>query len=213
MREFVTLPNVLTSASLTAGFLAVLLAPSNLGLVAALVGSAALLDALDGAAARRGAGCSDFGTTLDSLADLVSFGVAPALALYLAQLHRWPVVGFVICVGFLLAGAWRLARFPLVKHATTFVGLPIPPAGVILVLLAVWTPPIAVTLLLALVLSGLMISKVPFPTLPNAANGTRSRVRHTAHRRLTRRATRSAPALPRAPRRAGRRPRRALRVR
>ena len=224
MREYVTLPNVLTSASLGAGFLAVLVAPTNVGAAAALVGSAAVLDFLDGAAARRGAGGSDFGMNLDSLADLVSFGAAPALALYHASFRAWPVVGFFVCFAFVLAGTWRLARFPLVKQATTFVGLPIPLAGVLLVLLAAWTPPILLALLVTLGLSALMVSRLPFPTLPMFANGTRSRVRHTAHRtrlrvrhtthrRLTRRTTRSGLSVPTPQRRARRRPRRVLRVR
>ena len=85
MKEYVTLANALTSGNLVAGFFAVLLIfRGEYYPAAGLIALAALFDALDGAAARRSEnGNEAFGTNLDSLADVVSFGAAPALALYM----------------------------------------------------------------------------------------------------------------------------------
>lgn len=172
MRELVTLPNVITCGNLTAGFLALLALRDSFVLAAALIVLAAVLDILDGTIARSSAGESAFGANLDSLADLVSFGVVPAMALFLAALQSLPVAGIVACVGYLVCGAWRLARFPLLKNGRCFLGLPIPLAGVVVMLLAPWGPPPVLTLLATVVLSALMVSTVPFPTLASACRGT-----------------------------------------
>ena len=166
MRAFVNTANLITSASLAAGFLATMLAADGrLNRAAAAVGAAAILDLVDGPVARRTSVSQRFGCNLDSLADLVAFGVAPALMLYRGVLHTVPVVGTGACLVFLLAGAWRLARFPLVKDHHRFVGMPIPPAGVIAAAAATLAPPTALTLVLTLVLALLMVSAIPFPTL------------------------------------------------
>ena len=92
--KFSPLPTVITCGNLSAGFLAVLLAvQGKLVQAAALVLAAAVLDLVDGAVARASDTDGDFGVNLDSLADLVSFGVAPAVALYLSSLHALPVMG------------------------------------------------------------------------------------------------------------------------
>lgn len=142
---------------------------------AALVLVAAGLDLLDGAVARRSASDGEFGGNLDSLADLVSFGVAPALALYLSSLHALPVTGVAVCLFYVVCGALRLARFPLVKSPDLFVGLPIPPAGVMLAILSVPDFPQAFVLVSVLLLSVLMISEFPFFKLPNIKLSGRSR--------------------------------------
>lgn len=167
-----TLPSLITCGNLTAGFLALLVIRDHLVLAAALIVLAAVLDYLDGRVARMNAGESDFGANLDSLADLVSFGVVPAMAMFLASLQELPVVGLVGAIGYLVCGAWRLARFPLLKNRHCFIGLPIPLAGVALMLLAPWSPPPWPTLLTTAVLSALMVSTVRFPTLGSACRGT-----------------------------------------
>jgi CDP-diacylglycerol--serine O-phosphatidyltransferase len=72
---------------------------------------AAILDVLDGRLARFLGSASSFGAELDSLSDLVSFGVAPAILLYLHSLHQWKGMGWAICLFFVVCGALRLARF------------------------------------------------------------------------------------------------------
>ena len=166
MRPFVNAATLITSASLATGFVAmVLAAEGRLRAAAAAVVVAALLDAADGVVARRMSVAGRFGSHLDSLADLVAFGVAPALMLERGVLHAVPVLGMAVCLAFLLAGAWRLARFPLVEDRDRFVGLPIPPAGVIVAAVAALAVPAGAAVAVTVVLSLLMVSTVPFPTL------------------------------------------------
>jgi CDP-diacylglycerol--serine O-phosphatidyltransferase len=179
MKEYVKLPNLLTSGSLAAGFLAMVLIfqdnllpifQNNLLGAAGLVALAAVLDILDGPVARRVGTEGTFGTNLDSLADLVSFGAAPALALYWGSLYELPVVGITACLVFLVCGAWRLARFSICKNPLYFVGCPIPAAGLLVALLAVLRPHPLLALPVALALSVLMVSTHPFPTLSGLRN-------------------------------------------
>jgi CDP-diacylglycerol---serine O-phosphatidyltransferase len=179
MKEYVKLPNLLTSGSLAAGFLAMVLIfqdnllpifQNNLLGAAGLVALAAVLDILDGPVARRVGTEGTFGTNLDSLADLVSFGAAPALALYWGSLYELPVVGITVCLVFLVCGAWRLARFSICKNPLYFVGCPIPAAGLLVALLAVLRPHPLLALPVALALSVLMVSTHPFPTLSGLRN-------------------------------------------
>jgi CDP-diacylglycerol---serine O-phosphatidyltransferase len=174
VREFVNAANVITTGCLSAGFAALMLAADGkLGPAAAAVGVAAVLDSIDGIVARRLSVCGPFGCQLDSLADLVAFGAAPALMLHHGALQGVPVLGPGACMAFVLAGAWRLARFPLVADGDRFVGLPIPPAGLIAAAAALAAPVllgVAVTFALAL----LMVSATPFPTLAGLVRRARA---------------------------------------
>jgi CDP-diacylglycerol--serine O-phosphatidyltransferase len=95
-RHFLTPANAITSAGLAAGFLGLLAIIDAQILQATIwVILAAVLDSLDGAVARRRSGDHTFGANLDSLPDMVSFGVVPAMALHLGPLHAgWPPVCF-----------------------------------------------------------------------------------------------------------------------
>jgi CDP-diacylglycerol---serine O-phosphatidyltransferase len=171
MNAYVSPANLITSGNLLAGFLALILAGQGEFVWAAgCVGVAAVLDWVDGFVARRSRAESEFGAQLDSLADLVSFGVAPAITIYLSVLEAVPVAGIGACLGFVLCGAWRLARFSLAcDSGGFFVGLPIPVAGVIVAALATWGPPAGLALAVTLLLTLLMVSALPFPTLPQLA--------------------------------------------
>ena len=160
------LPHLATCGNLASGFLAVLFAASgDFFHAAAFVLAAAISDLLDGAIARNGDdGLSEFGKNLDSLADVVSFGAAPAFAAYVAVLHVPPVAGIAGCLAFFVCGALRLARFPLVGRPDRFVGLPIPPAGLFVAALAALGPPPLIVLAALAATSVLMVSTVPFPT-------------------------------------------------
>ena len=165
-KDLVTPANAITTGNLVAGFLAlVVAAEGRLALAAILIGVAATCDALDGLVARRTKSECMFGGRLDSLADLISFGAAPAMMLYAGDLRALPVAGLAACVAFFVCGAWRLARFSLVENRHHFVGLPIPPAGVIAMVLALSAAPALVVAVIATVLAALMISTIPFPTL------------------------------------------------
>jgi len=106
---------------------------------------AAILDGLDGRIARALQGTSRFGAELDSLADFVDFGVAPALVLYLWSLHEHSSIGWFAALIFAIAGALRLARFNVmiddpnkpVWSGNFFVGMPAP-AGAMMVMLPLY---------------------------------------------------------------------------
>jgi len=171
VREYLSPANLMTSGHLVAGFLALILAAQGeFAWAAGCVGVAAVLDSVDGLVARRSRAESEFGAQLDSLADLVSFGVAPAITVYLGVLEAVPVAGIGACLGFVLCGAWRLARFSLAGTSRrSFAGLPIPPAGLIVVGLATLDPPAGLALAVTLVVTLLMVSALPFPTLSGLA--------------------------------------------
>lgn len=133
---YYVLPNLFTTASMFSGFLAILWAISGkffLSAVAILV--SCIFDGLDGKIARLTKANSDFGIQMDSLADLVAFGMAPAIVVYLWQLNVFGRLGIAISFMFLACGALRLARFNLIamrKDAYDpkfFMGLPIPAAA------------------------------------------------------------------------------------
>ena len=167
MSRRVSLANLLTCGNLAAGFLALILAEQGeFGWAAGCVGAAALCDAVDGLAARFTDSDCEFGSQLDSLADLVSFGVAPALLVYFSTLQSLSVAGIAACLGFVLCGGWRLARFQVdAESRHRFVGLSIPPAGMIAVAVAILNLPRGMALAIVVVLSLLMVSRLPFPTL------------------------------------------------
>ncbi len=166
MKDFISPASIVTSGNLVAGFIALVLAAQDeLGWAAAMVGVAAACDSVDGIVARRRRCESVFGSRLDSLADLLSFGAAPALILYSGPLDGVAVAGMGACLAFVLSGAWRLARFSLLENRDHFVGFPIPPAAVIVVALAVTGTPAALVWLATAVLSALMVSTLPVPTL------------------------------------------------
>ena len=132
------LPNLFTTASLFAGFWGILSAAKGTAagfeFCALAILFAALMDALDGKVARLTNTVSEFGVQYDSLADVVSFGVAPAFMIYMYALHSFQMWGVAVAFLFTVCGALRLARFnSTTSIATTdkrfFTGLPIPAAG------------------------------------------------------------------------------------
>jgi CDP-diacylglycerol--serine O-phosphatidyltransferase len=103
---------------------------------------AAILDSVDGRVARLLKGTSHFGTELDSLADFVNFGVAPAFVLYLFSLKTLQGIGWIVVLIFSMSVALRLARFNVAAHTPDqpswkkrfFVGVPAPAAALIVLL-------------------------------------------------------------------------------
>ena len=152
------LPNLMTAGNLFCGFAATLkilegaliqaaaTTPAALDAVEAAAAekfhiaiwcilASCIFDALDGRLARLGGHESPFGREFDSLADIVSFGVAPALMVYRIVLHEFPRTGWVIASVYLVCGALRLARFNCLAAANAtaankeFKGFPIPAAA------------------------------------------------------------------------------------
>ncbi len=164
------LPNVITIGNLFFGLLALKLVHDGLWEFAAITVIAGMLcDGLDGIVARMLKTESAFGKELDSLSDMVTFGVAPAFIMYVAVLHEIGVIGWVVSVVFPVCGALRLARFNVRKGIPGyFVGLPITIAGGVLATMALYsevmTSP-SVLVLAMLGLSFLMVSSIKYPNV------------------------------------------------
>lgn len=162
------LPNVITGANLVVGMLAVIYAVQERFVTGALlILVAAILDRFDGKLARKLGSNSEFGKELDSLADLVSFGVAPALTAYLWKLNDLGTPGILLMILFVLCGALRLARFNVMNVTGHFLGIPITIAGsfVAIIVLAAGQSPAYVSGLLVFVLALLMISSIKIPKI------------------------------------------------
>jgi CDP-diacylglycerol---serine O-phosphatidyltransferase len=136
-RGIYLLPNLLTTASLFAGFYAIVQAMNNrFELAAIAVFVAMVLDSLDGRVARLTRTESEFGAEYDSLSDMVSFGVAPALIMYEWALRDLGRLGWIAAFVFCAGAALRLARFNTnlgVVDKRYFQGLPSPAAAALVV--------------------------------------------------------------------------------
>jgi CDP-diacylglycerol--serine O-phosphatidyltransferase len=172
------LPNLITLLALCAGLTAIRLAvEEKLEWAVAAIVFAALLDGIDGRVARMLKGTSKFGAELDSLADFVNFGVAPALMLYFWGLHEMGNGGWIAAMVFAICTGLRLARFNVMIDdpnrppwaGNFFTGVPAP-AGAITVLLPIYVyflgmPRLAfvapVTFIYTLAIAFLMVSRLP----------------------------------------------------
>jgi archaetidylserine synthase len=154
-------PDLFSLLNALFGFCAVLMAlKGSIYISIMLVLFAAVADGLDGFLARR-KGTSVLGANLDSLADLVSFGVAPATMAF-AAFNKSSIV-WASCSIFLLCGVLRLARFNITpKNNQFFEGLPITASGTVMSV-SLLLDSLSMTLFLILLLSGLMVSGVPYP--------------------------------------------------
>lgn len=178
------IPNIITLANLFAGCVAIAMAfEGNFTAVAVWVTLAALFDFLDGVFARLLKAYSDIGKELDSLADVVSFGVAPAAALFVLLRDHTLLPGFteplqmyVPYLAFMipLFSALRLAKFNIDDRQTTsFRGLPTPANGLFWVSFSVAVSDIAgssyivfpAIFILVALLSWLMVSEIPMFSL------------------------------------------------
>ena len=172
------LPNLITLLALCAGLTAIRMAVENrLDLALGAIVLAVLLDGIDGRIARMLKGTSRFGAELDSLADFVNFGVAPALILYFWGLQELKSAGWIAALVFAICAGLRLARFNVmiddpnqpVWAGNFFTGIPAP-AGAITVLLPIYLYFLGVsnglvtvwlTLFYTLAIALLMVSRLP----------------------------------------------------
>ncbi|MFH1784161.1 MAG: CDP-diacylglycerol--serine O-phosphatidyltransferase [bacterium] len=135
-RGIYILPNLFTLGNLGAGFFSIMNSfSSNFVAAGWAILVAVVFDILDGQTARLTKTTSKFGIEFDSLADVISFGVAPAVLMYSLVLHRYGKVGMLVAFLFVVGGALRLAKFNVKAgegNITYYSGLPIPAAGGIL---------------------------------------------------------------------------------
>lgn len=187
IRHFLNPPNWFTSASIfcSSYALAMLMAagtqpePKVLVTACILVVFGGVFDLLDGRIARMTNRFSEFGVQLDSIADIISFGVAPAMLAWAWRLHEWGPIGAIVAFWYVLSAAFRLARFNVNTRTESWSlpghsqGLTTTMAGGSLVTL-VWVSSgylqgalVLPTWSIALVVIGLgflMLSSVPFRT-------------------------------------------------
>jgi CDP-diacylglycerol--serine O-phosphatidyltransferase len=176
------LPNAFTVSSIFCGFYAIVLCanttptPQQLYWAALSIFFAIFFDGFDGRVARLTKTQSDFGVELDSLADVISFGVAPALLVYKWSLAQLGFVGLFIAFSFATCGALRLARFNVLAQRKVpgsskfFVGLPIPLAAGVLISMVIAYHHAGYTTALAL----LMVSTVRYRTFKDARPSKKS---------------------------------------
>ncbi|WP_027486043.1 CDP-diacylglycerol--serine O-phosphatidyltransferase [Allorhizobium undicola] len=171
-------PNLITVLAICAGLTGVRLAfEGRFELAVGMVLVAAFLDGIDGRIARLMKATSKFGAQMDSLADIVNFGVAPGLVLYIFILDQARSFGWIAALIFAIAAGLRLARFNVMEErgikapwqSAYFVGVPAP-AGALLVMLPVYlgflglpiTPAVGVACAVYTVLiAALLVSRLP----------------------------------------------------
>lgn len=180
IKQFLNPPNWFSAASLFCGFYAMLLAgqadgdPAKFYQAGLMIIFSGVFDMLDGRVARITKTASQFGVELDSLIDIVSFGVAPATLLYFWALKPLDMVGVFVASAYMLCGAFRLARFNCMADkggSSNFsTGLTITAAGGTVASVVMWfagserpAPSNAGALVsMVLCLSWLMVSTVPY---------------------------------------------------
>jgi len=164
-----SLPNMLTVSNLFLGIVAIIFAFQgdhyvDYAAITVIIGM--LMDGLDGRVARMLNAQSEFGKELDSLSDVITFGVAPAFIMYVVALQELHLLGILITAIFPICGALRLARFNVQAGVPGyFIGLPITAAGGVLATLALYHEVFANALLAIsmLLLAFLMVSKIKYP--------------------------------------------------
>lgn len=159
------IPNLLTFSNLTFGMLSILFTlTGNPRLSVIMIICSVLVDRYDGKIARKFSAVSPLGKELDSLADLVSFGAAPAVLCWSLFLNTYGIIGYIITIVYPIAGAYRLARFNVTQFNNVYMGVPITVAGGIIaldcLLNLLWIKHNVVSIVLIVLLSYLMVSKI-----------------------------------------------------
>ena len=194
-RGIYVLPSIFTAANLFCGYYAILNtlkgADADLDWAARAIGFAVFFDAVDGFVARAFGANTEIGKQFDSLADMVSFGIAPAFLAFAwgvrgilqseeGVAHQVYQLGWFISFAFVICCAWRLARFNVqgmsaVAGAKYFIGMPTPAAaGLVAAMVHAWRTPIAdwrwslAWLILVGCLAALMASTIRYYSLKGA---------------------------------------------
>lgn len=173
-----SLPSVITFSNLSLGVISILITVNNdkrdLFFASLLIMIAALTDRFDGKVARMLDVTSEFGKELDSLSDLISFGVAPIIIAWKINYTDMGMVGYLLAIIFPIAGAYRLARYNITTFDNVFRGIPITLAGAFLtidnlynnfaLLKERYNPHVhsLVSAVIIILLSFLMVSKIRF---------------------------------------------------
>ena len=181
-------PGMFTMGNVVFGFIALLEAvEGRITSACWFVLAAALMDALDGKVARLSGSTSQFGIELDSLADFLSFGVAPAMIVYAIKLNDLGNWGWIISIVFIMAAAYRLARYNVMadsEEKKEFVGLPVPAAAIAMVSFIIFCYRLwggleysewLVTMIV--LFSVLMVSQVEYDAIPERFDRRQDRIK------------------------------------
>lgn len=167
-------PNAITLTNLIFGALSLIYSfHHQYHLAAIMILLAVVMDSMDGRVARRLNVSGDLGKELDSLCDLVSFGVAPALLYIAASIGaidnnaKLAFGGTIIGIIFIVCGAYRLARFNILNIHEYYVGIPITLAGFLVALIYIGIPniPVVIMMIVMALLAFFMVSRVTIPKL------------------------------------------------
>ncbi|APF18316.1 CDP-diacylglycerol/serineO-phosphatidyltransfera se [Caldithrix abyssi DSM 13497] len=171
-------PSFFTIGNMFIGFMAVIYAVRNENVVLSswLILLCAFLDAMDGRVARFAQASSRFGVEYDSLADVISFGMAPSVLIYLFFFNQWGNVGLFISFFPLLFASIRLARFNVELEGfekTAFTGLPSPAAAITIASYLIFVNTFfpgehfpRILLILTILVSVLMVSTIRYEVVP-----------------------------------------------
>jgi CDP-diacylglycerol--serine O-phosphatidyltransferase len=182
-------PGTFTMGNVVCGFVSILKSIEGDVLTACwFVFLAAFLDALDGKVARLSRGSSQFGIELDSLADVISFGVAPAVVVFSLKLDPMGKLSWVvICTIYLMAAVYRLARYNVMAETDEkkdFLGLPVPGAALTLVSFVIFCDYLwggvqhsQWLVIMVILLAFLMVSQVEYEMVPDHFHSRRSRMK------------------------------------
>jgi CDP-diacylglycerol--serine O-phosphatidyltransferase len=184
-------PGVFTMGNVVCGFLSILSAfEGHVTAACWFVILAGVLDVLDGKAARMAGATSQFGVELDSLADFLSFGVAPAVLVHSIKLNSLGKWGWVISVVYIMAASYRLARYNIMadsEEKKDFVGMPVPLAAFGLVSYIIFSynlwgslqyDEILVTMIVAF--SFIMVSQIQYDIMPENFSSQWDRIKALA---------------------------------
>ena len=177
------IPSMLTSGHLFCGMFSIILAFNGRFVPAAwMIIFALVFDILDGRTARLLKSGSQFGQEYDSLSDLVSFGVAPAVILYAATLKTLGIAGVIVTAFFTLCVALRLARYNVMKAPVgPYQGLPCPPAGLFLLSFIMAGLPVesypGMMAFATVVIGFLMLSSIPYSSLKKMTKASANKKR------------------------------------
>jgi len=171
------IPNLFTAMNMFSGFFSIISASQgNFVYAGWLIIIAAIFDTLDGFMARLTKSSSEIGVELDSLSDVVSFGVAPSFLLFQTYFHQFETFGIIISSLPMIAGGFRLARFNVQLvgfDKSYFTGLPIPSAALVIVCFNLsfyndgYPDQLKIFIIpMVLLVSFLMVSKIKYDTLP-----------------------------------------------
>ncbi|KPU45295.1 CDP-diacylglycerol--glycerol-3-phosphate 3-phosphatidyltransferase [Oxobacter pfennigii] len=160
-----SIPNIFTFINLSLGIVSIILTFKGNGVYAGFcILAAAFIDRYDGLIARKFNAISSIGKELDSLADLVSFGVAPSLLSWQLSLSSLGIISYVLLLIFPICGAYRLARFNISEFKNFYSGIPITVAGSLLAFDCVVTSYMGahtgLSAIFILLLSYLMVSSI-----------------------------------------------------